>query len=47
MLASQSEGRYEGAWDKDLRHGKGKMRYKNGDTYEGFWEFDKVRARNR
>ena len=36
------EGNYEGSWDRDLKHGKGIMKYRNGDKYDGFWEFNKV-----
>ena len=43
MFVSEGDEQYEGSWERDLRHGKGQMMYKNGDTYEGLWEFDKVR----
>ncbi len=41
-FTSRLVGNYEGSWDRDLKHGKGFMKYKNGDTYDGFWEFNKV-----
>ena len=30
-------GLYAGQWDSDARHGRGTMRYANGDAYEGDW----------
>ena len=30
-----SESLYEGEWVDDLRHGRGKIQYKNGNVYEG------------
>lgn len=46
VLVSKSEGQYEGDWYMDLKHGKGQQMYNNGDTYNGFWEFDKVSKKN-
>ncbi len=37
------EGDYEGSWEDDLRHGKGKQIYRNNDVYDGQWEYNKVR----
>ncbi|MBQ4584799.1 MAG: hypothetical protein IJA82_01170 [Clostridia bacterium] len=31
---------YEGEWKNDMRHGKGKILWENGDTYEGEWKND-------
>ena len=41
-FVSKLEGHYDGSWDHDLKHGKGLMKYKNGDKYEGFWENNRV-----
>ncbi len=41
-FVSKLEGHYEGSWDRDLKHGKGTMKYKNEDKYDGFWEYNKV-----
>ena len=32
---------YEGEWKGGMRHGKGKMTYRNG-MYEGGWKDDKI-----
>ncbi len=32
---------YEGNWEDDKRHGKGKRIYGNGDIYDGNWEKSK------
>ena len=31
-------GKYEGNWEKDLRHGKGNIIFSNGDKYIGNWK---------
>ena len=31
---------YRGAWDRDLRHGRGECRYADGSSYNGGWEED-------
>ena len=41
-FVSKLEGHYDGSWDRDLKHGKGMMKYKNGDKYDGFWENNRV-----
>ncbi len=41
-LSSSTLGVYEGTWEKDMRHGRGKLTYPNGDVYEGDWELNKV-----
>ena len=43
-FVSRLEGHYDGSWDRDLKHGRGMMKYKNGNTYEGFWEYNQVRS---
>ena len=35
-----NEGIYEGEIENGIRHGKGKMSYKNGSSYDGEWESD-------
>ena len=32
---------YDGKWYWDLKDGSGKMKYANGDMFEGFWSDDK------
>lgn len=39
---SKQEGEYDGCWENDLRHGFGKLKYPNGDYYEGGWELNRV-----
>ena len=34
----QDDGKYEGEFQGYQRHGKGKMVYKNGDVYDGYWK---------
>lgn len=29
--------KYEGQWDEDKRHGRGRMVYASGDMYDGMW----------
>ena len=37
-LVLQANGfKYEGQYDKDKKHGKGKYTYPNGDIYQGQW----------
>lgn len=38
---------YEGEWDKDKPHGKGKYKNKNGDVYEGDWVDGKKQGSGR
>ena len=33
---------YLGAWEKDKRHGKGKMVYDDGTIFEGNFEYDDI-----
>ena len=33
---------YDGTWFNDLRHGKGRQQYPNGDVYDGSWELNVV-----
>ena len=33
-----SGGKYEGEYNKDLKEGKGKYSWSNGDWYEGEWK---------
>ena len=33
---------YEGTFSDGLRHGQGKLVWKNGQRYEGNWEYDKI-----
>lgn len=35
---------YEGQWTSDLKDGRGKMVYENGDVYDGIWMHDMVRV---
>ena len=42
VLVSVVDGKYEGSWEDDLRHGAGRQTYLNGDVYEGCWERNKV-----
>ena len=41
-----NDGQYIGEIKNDIREGKGKMYFKNGDRYEGEWKNDKERKRN-
>ena len=42
LTFAAGKGWYEGSWESDLRHGRGKQMYPNGDLYEGGWELNKV-----
>lgn len=33
-------GKYTGEFRNNLRHGKGKFQWNNGDVYEGDWQYD-------
>ena len=35
-------GRYEGEWQSNRAHGKGKFWHSDGDIYEGDWKDDKA-----
>ena len=35
-------GRYEGEWQGNRAHGKGKFWHADGDVYEGHWKDDKA-----
>jgi len=37
------KARYEGNYKDGLKHGFGKMKFPNGDLYEGEWVENKVR----
>lgn len=41
------KARYEGNYKDGLKHGIGKMKFPNGDTYEGEWYENKVRILNQ
>ena len=41
------KGIYEGKLKEGKRHGKGKMKYNNGDIYEGEWENDKKNGKGK
>lgn len=30
--------KYEGDLENEKKHGWGKMKYRNGDEYEGYWD---------
>lgn len=34
--------KYEGYWQNDKAHGKGKFYHVEGDVYDGEWKCDKV-----
>ena len=37
---ADKEDRYEGNIEEGKKHGKGKLRYANGDSYDGDWTYD-------
>ena len=41
MLSQESNSYYEGEWERDQRHGLGKMFHPDGSIYEGEWLNDK------
>ena len=42
LTFADGKGWYEGSWESDLRHGRGKQMYPHGDLYDGGWELNKV-----
>ena len=43
----ESGAAYDGQWKFGLRHGKGKLIWKDGSIYDGFWENNKANGKGR
>jgi hypothetical protein len=48
VLINSKGDHYEGGFKNGFKHGRGKMRYRNGiSVYEGEWHYNKIEGKGR
>ena len=44
---SPDGARYQGSWERNLKHGIGRKVYANSDAYEGLWQYGRAEGPGR